>query len=45
MQYRPEIDGLRAVALLPVIAFQAGAGQAPCRPQESPLQAPRKHGA
>lgn len=26
MRYRPEIDGLRAVAVLPVIAFHAGSG-------------------
>lgn len=26
MQYRPEIDGLRAIAVVPVVAFHAGAG-------------------
>lgn len=26
MQYRPEIDGLRAVAVIPVILFHAGFG-------------------
>ena len=26
MQYRPEIDGLRAVAIVPVILFHSGLG-------------------
>lgn len=29
MQYRPEVDGLRAVAILPVVFFHAGAGFIP----------------